>query len=469
MANPIPALAVDDDPEMRRAVCRMLEKMGYAPTQASSATEAVARLADRQYEVVVTDLKMPPGPDGLEVVRAVRKLQPTAAAIVLTGNGSVADCVAAMRAGANDFVTKPFHPDALAEVIRLAVDNMRIPRAPGAPKVEGRVRQRTAAPAATLLGNSPAILELLALIERVAPTPATVLITGETGTGKEVVARLLHGASPRSSGPFVAVNCGAVPENLIESELFGHARGAFTGAVERRQGRFAQADGGTLFLDEVGELPLHMQVRLLRVLQTREVVAVGEAKPQHVDIRVVAATNRDLPAMVASGAFREDLFYRLNVVHLELPPLRVRKDDISALFRTFVDRSAALLGRSVDIAPEVSSALSQYRWPGNVRELENLAERMVILDRTGVLSLDQLPRELKAAQAQLAAAEIPPAEIPSIAETGLDLEQTLEQTEWRLIDEALRRADGNKAQAARLLGINRTTLVEKLKRRQAAT
>ena len=264
------------------------------------------------------------------------------------------------------------------------------------------------------------------------------------------------------------MNCGAVPENLIESELFGHARGAFTGAVERRQGRFAQADGGTLFLDEVGELPLHMQVRLLRVLQTREVVAVGEGKPQHVDIRVVAATNRDLPAMVAAGTFREDLFYRINVVHLELPPLRARKDDISALFRTFVDRSAALLGRSVDISPEVSAALAQYRWPGNVRELENLAERMVILDRTGTLSVDQLPRELKAAQVQSASAAIEsaPAEIPSIAETGLDVEQTLEQTEWRLIDEALRRADGNKAQAARLLGINRTTLVEKLKRRQ---
>ncbi len=465
MFNPVPALAVDDDPEMRRSVCRMLEKMGYAPTQASSATEAVARLNDAQYEVVVTDLKMPPGPDGLEVVRAVRKLQPMAAAIVLTGNGSVADCVAAMRAGANDFVTKPFHPDALAEVIRLAVDNMRIPRAPGSPKGERRVRHHTAAPAATLLGTSPAILDLLALIERVAPTPATVLITGETGTGKEVVARLLHGASPRSSGPLVTVDCGAVPENLIESELFGHARGAFTGAVERRQGRFAQADGGTLFLDEVGELPLHMQVRLLRVLQTREVVAVGEAKPQHVDIRVVAATNRDLPAMDAAGTFREDLFYRLNVVQLELPPLRARKDDISALFRTFVDRSAALLGRTVEVAPAVAVALGHYRWPGNVRELENLAERMVILDRAGVLGIDQLPKELKAAQMVDATQ---PAEIPSIAETGLDLEQTLEQTEWRLIDEALRRTGGNKAQAARLLGINRTTLVEKLKRRQSA-
>ncbi len=457
------ALAVDDDPEMRRSVCRLLERLDYECIQASSATDAIARLADANFEVVVTDLKMPPGPDGLEVVRVVRKKQPTAATIMLTGQGSVADCVAAMRAGANDFVTKPFHPDALADVIRGAVENMRLPRVARPSRIEGKPRPAAPTPSAALLGSSQVIADVLGLIERVAPTPATVLVTGETGTGKEVVARLLHGASPRSSGPFVAVNCGAVPENLIESELFGHSRGAFTGAVERRAGCFVLANGGSLFLDEVGELPLHMQVRLLRVLQTREVMAIGDSKAQHVDIRVLAATNRDLPAMVAAGQFREDLFYRLNVVQLELPPLRARGQDIESLFRSFVERSAALVDRAVGVDAPVFEVLSKYRWPGNVRELENLAERLVILDRTGLITIEQLPREMRTPS--LGGNDAPPREMASVGETGIDLEQILEQTERRLIDEALRRADGNKAQAARLLGINRTTLVEKLKRR----
>ena len=461
-AQPPLALAVDDDADLRRSVCRLLERLGYRTIEASGAIEAIARLGEHRFDVVVTDLRMPPGADGHEVVRAVRQKQPTTATIMLTGQGAVSDCVEAMRAGANDFVTKPFHPDALAEAIRNAVENMRLLRPAPPARPDGKPRVAAPAPAASLLGTSPVIRELYGLIERVAPAQATVLVTGETGTGKEVVARLIHGTSPRSSGPFVAVNCGAVPENLIESELFGHARGAFTGATDRRIGRFAQADGGSLFLDEIGELPLHMQVRLLRVLQTREVVAIGEAKPQHVDIRVIAATNRDLAAMVKGGQFREDLFYRLNVVHLELPALRERGDDVELLFGTFLERSAALLGRTIGISPEALEHLRRYRWPGNVRELENLAERLVILSRSGMITPDDLPAEVRAPSLPNAPVA---AEIPSLAETGLDLEQTLEQTERRLIDEALRRSDGNKAQAARLLGINRTTLVEKLKRR----
>ncbi len=456
------AMAVDDDPDVRRVVRRLLDQLGYKTIEAESAAAAIECMGEHRFEVVVTDLRMPPGKDGLEVVRVLREKQPGAAAIVLTGNTAVSDCVASMRAGANDFVSKPFHPEALMDAIRSSVDAMRVPRAVVPARADTRQSARGGAPTATLLGGSQAIADVLTLIEQVAPTPATVLITGETGTGKEVVARLLHGTSNRSSGPFVTVNCGAIPENLIESELFGHAKGAFTGATDRRQGRFAQADKGTLFLDEIGELPLQMQVALLRVLQSKEVTAIGEAKSQHVDTRIVAATNRDLQTMVRAGTFREDLYYRLNVVQIEIPPLRERMPDIALLFSFFVERSAGLLGRTITQSAEVADALLRYRWPGNVRELENLAERMVILNRTGTLAVEQLPRELRNPSAELP-------EVPSISETGLDLEQTLEVTEWRLIDEALRRAEGNKAQAARLLGINRTTLVEKLKRRPGAS
>jgi DNA-binding NtrC family response regulator len=437
-----------------------LERLGYVVIEAESAQQAIACLGERRFEVVVTDLSMPPGASGLEVVRALRARQPSAAAIVLTGQSTVTDCVDAMRAGANDFVAKPFHPESLADVIRSSVESMRIPHAPT--PADAR-RRASGAPAASLLGASPAIRNVLALVQQVASTPTTVLVTGKTGTGKEVVARLIHGNSRCSSGPFVAVNCGAIPENLIESELFGHARGAFTGAAERRVGYFAQADKGTLFLDEIGELPLSMQVRLLRVLQTREVQALGETKPLHVDIRIIAATNRDLLAMAKAGSFREDLYYRLNVVQIELPPLCERSEDIAPLFELFLARNAALLDRSITVSPEVYAAMARYAWPGNVRELENLAERMVILNRSGVLTVDELPRELVAPAATRTAAA---PEIQSIVETGLDLEQTLEATKWRLIDEAMRRADGNRAEAARLLGINRTTLVEKLKRRE---
>ncbi len=454
------ALAVDDEPSIRKAVARLLERLGYAATEAASAQEAIACMEQHRFEVVVTDLSMPPGASGLEVVRTLRARQPSAAAIVLTGQSTVTDCVDAMRAGANNFIAKPFHSESLADVIRSSVESMRIPHAPQ--PADAR-RRPSGAPAASLLGTSSAIQQVLALVQQVSSAPTTVLITGKTGTGKEVVARLIHGNSRCSSGPFIAVNCGAIPENLIESELFGHARGAFTGAAERRVGHFAQADKGTLFLDEIGELPLSMQVRLLRVLQTREVQALGDAKPHHVEIRVVAATNRDLVEMVQAGTFREDLYYRLNVVQVELPPLRERAEDIAPLFDLFLARNAALLDRTIAVSPEVYAALARYAWPGNVRELENLVERMVILNRSGVLGVDELPRELLAPQARDAPAAH---EIKSIVETGLDLEQTLEATKWRLIDEAMRRADGNRAEAARLLGINRTTLVEKLKRRE---
>ncbi|MCA9673919.1 MAG: sigma-54-dependent Fis family transcriptional regulator [Kofleriaceae bacterium] len=451
------ALLVDDESLIRRRVRPVLEALDLEVVEADDGKVAIERLRDGAFEVVVTDLRMPEV-DGMAVIREVRALSPETPVIVLTASGRVEDCIAVMKAGASDFITKPFHADELRDVVQEAISARaeRITRPP--PRRDRRTP-------VTLIGDSPAMRSLLSMVERVGSSDATVLVTGESGTGKEVIARLLHGTSPRAGRPFVAVNCGAIPEGLVESELFGHARGSFTGAMERRIGRFAQADGGTLFLDEVGELSAAVQVKLLRVLQEREVTPVGDARPVTVDVRVIAATHRDLESLVAEGGFREDLYYRLAVVPIEVPPLRARADDIPALTHWFLDAANARNRCEVTFSDETMAVLRGYAFPGNVRELENLVERLVVTDEDGVITVDDLPNKVRSMRPAAAVLLGGGPDVEVISDAGVDMNSILRETENRLIDEALKKSGGNKARAAQLLGINRTTLVEKLKRR----
>ena len=320
--------------------------------------------------------------------------------------------------------------------------------------------------ASSILGADPKLTRVFGILERVCDTDCTVLVTGESGTGKELIARALHDSSDRRGRPLVTVNCAAIPENLLESELFGHARGAFTGATAARVGRFVAADGGTLFLDESGELPLALQAKLLRVVQEKEVTPVGESRSQRVDVRVVAATNRDLEEMVERGEFREDLLYRLQVVPVELPPLRERKGDIAALVEHFVSRTAQVRGRPVTgVAPDALKAMSAYDWPGNIRQLENTIERMVLLRAEGEIELEDLPPKVVAGLA----AQSVSADAPTLPEDGIELRDAVEQFENALILQALERTGWNKNRAAALLRMNRTTLVEKLKKKNLAS
>jgi DNA-binding NtrC family response regulator len=376
---------------------------------------------------------------------------------MLTAGGSIRDCVEAMRAGAFNFLSKPFHPRDLQEVVERALRTRAADAGPGGSLAFGDDEGH---PQVALIGDSPLLRQVIDVVERVARTKATVLVTGESGTGKEVVARLLHGSSGRTSGPFVAVNCGAIPESLIESELFGHAKGSFTGATEARTGKFLQAHGGTLFLDEIGELPLAMQVKLLRVLQEREITPVGENRSRAIDVRIVAATNVDLEQMARQGKFRQDLYYRLEVLPIHLPALRERREDVPLLARHFLDAANRRLGSSIKLGEDALALLKLYAWPGNVREMENLIERMVILDRSGTITAADLPARVRKDPATGAVA----AAATALARGSIDLPATLAAIEASLIEQALRQADGNRTHAAESLGINRTTLVDKLKK-----
>jgi DNA-binding NtrC family response regulator len=446
------ALLADDEAAMRRRVKAILTDLGCEVVEAENGREAVDALAAGPFDLVVTDLRMPEV-DGLGVLREVRARYRHVPVVVITASGRVTDAVAAMKSGATDFVNKPFHEQELRDILAAAIS-------PAGPAGAAAPTNRLRAPG-SVIGDSQVMVDLLQQVQRVGASEATVMITGESGTGKEVIARLLHGASGRAGRPFVVVNCGAIPEGLVESELFGHARGAFTGAVDKRIGRFVAADGGTLFLDEIGELPPAAQAKLLRALQEREVVPVGEAKAVPVDIRVVAATHRDLEQMVTDGKFREDLFYRLAVVPLEVPPLRARASDIPALARWFLDAANVRNRRSVTIADSALKVMTGYPFPGNVRELENLIERLVVTDVDGVATVEDLPAKIRKTPdgAGTSAASAPQ------LEDGMSLDSVLRDTEDKLIDEAMKQAAGNKARAAQLLGINRTTLIEKLKRR----
>jgi len=438
-------LIVDDEPRMADVVAMALGRAGYDCEACSNGAAALAALADRGADVVVTDWKMPQM-DGIELLRQLHARQPGLPVILLTAHGSVPNAVAAMRDGAFDYVTKPFDNDELRAVVARAVELTRLAR-------ENRyLRQEVASRYApdAMVAESPRTQQLVDLVRRVAPSRSTVLIQGESGSGKELVARLLHYWSDRVGQPFVAVNCKAFSEGVLESELFGHEKGAFTGAAAARAGCFERASGGTLFLDEIGETTPDFQTKLLRVLQDGEVLPVGGTRPRPVNVRVVAATNRLLRDEIAAGRFREDLFFRLNVIPIHLAPLRERREDILPLARHFLARHGAEARRQLSFSPEAEQLLLAHPWPGNVRELENAVERAVVLARGATITPEDLLLEDNRPE---------PA-----APTAGSLQEALDEAAAARIRAALDATRGQRAEAARVLGIERTTLYRLMKR-----
>ncbi len=452
--SPKHLLLVEDEPALRTVVAEQLVDRGYVVDQAESGETALARLADFAYDAIVTDLRMP-GISGTEVIEAAVQRYPDIVVIVVTGYGTVKDAVEAIKRGASDFVSKPFQIDELAHALDGALEQRRLKSENAYLRAQLDARYRIEG----IVGKSPAMKKLFQLLETVAPTNSTILITGETGTGKEVIARAIHHNSPRRAQRFVALNCSAIPEALLEAELFGHVRGAFTGAIGNRQGRLEQAHKGTLFLDEVGTMSAALQMKLLRVLQEREFERIGDSNTVKVDVRVIAATNSDLGRMVAAGEFREDLFYRLNVIPVGLPPLRERKDDVPLLVQHFLDKLRGDGRSPLAVSQEAMRALMAYGWPGNVRQLENAIERAVAFGAgRGQIDVDDLPPEIASARNEATAPGV------FLPDDGLDLEALVTGIERDLIRRALERTGGNKGHAARLLNLKRTTLVEKIKR-----
>ncbi len=453
-------LFVDDEPALRSVTAERLAERGFEVAQADSGEQALELLEQFAFDVVVADLRMP-GIDGMRVIEAARERYPGIVGIVITGYGTVKDAVDAIKRGAADFIAKPFQFDELMHVLRKALEQRRLTQENAYLRSQLEERYRFGG----ILGRSRPMQSLFQLLETVAASNSTVLIQGETGTGKEVVARAIHLNGPRRAQRFVALNCAAIPETLLEAELFGHVRGAFTGAVGSRQGRFEQAHKGTLFLDEVGTMSTGLQMKLLRALQEREFERVGDNQTIKVDVRVIGATNSDLAGMVRAGTFREDLYYRLNVISFELPPLRDRREDIPILVQHFLEKFATsgAVAAETDGRRQVSQLamrqLMAYAWPGNVRQLENAIERAVALSvgRT-LIDVTDLPHEMQSTQEQSAA---PVTELP---EQGLDLVGYLATIERDFITRSLDRTGGNRNKAAELLGLKRTTLVEKLKR-----
>jgi two-component system response regulator AtoC len=449
-------LIVDDEPSIRKVLQAHLKRFGYEVEAAADGAEALAMLEDDLFHLVVTDLKMP-GVDGMAVLSWVAENQPGLPVIMITAHGTVDTAVEAIKRGAFDYVNKPFDKDELHGVIQKALrteerNTRRLQAEPpgvALPEATGRFG---------LIGRTPSIRDLFALIEKVAPSPTTVMITGESGTGKELVARALHDNSERRNGPFIEINCGAIPENLFEAELFGYEKGAFTGAVAAKPGRFELAQGGTLFLDEVGELPRDMQVKILRALQERRIDRVGGVRPIDIDVRLVAATNVDLQKAVAGGTFREDLYYRLNVIPMKLSPLRDRREDVPLLVEHFLRRFNQRLAKTVArVAPEAMAALLEHPWPGNVRELENLMERTVLLADGDTIRLEDLPGGMgPSGNAE-----------PDDELDALGLKEYVRvhaaKVERSRIQRVLEAEEGNVTRAARRLGISRKSLQTKMK------
>jgi DNA-binding NtrC family response regulator len=450
-------LIVDDEHALREAIAERLADHGFLVEQAASGEQALQRLADFAFDILITDLRLP-GIDGGKVIDAALERYPEIIAIVITGYGTVKDAVEAIKQGAADFITKPFQFDALLHVLRSALEQRRLKSENAYLRSQLEDRYRIDG----LVGNSRVMRDLLQLLETVAATTSTVLITGETGTGKELAARAIHHNSPRRANRFVAINCSAIPETLLEAELFGHVRGAFTGAVGTRQGRLEQAHKGTLFLDEIGTMSPALQAKLLRVLQEREFERVGDSHTIKIDVRVIAATHSDLTKMVADGSFREDLFYRLNVIPVQLPPLRDRREDIPLLVQHFLQKLAGEAGRgAVTISQDALRRLMAYQWPGNIRQLENACERALAFSQ-GRSQID-VPDLTPDIQNEAAPADSSDVWFP---DDGLDFERYIEAVELSLIRRSLERTQGNKRQAAKLLHLKRTTLIEKLKRLQ---
>jgi two-component system response regulator PilR (NtrC family) len=436
-------LVVDDELSMREFISILLEREGYEVVTAADAATALERLAASTIDLVISDVQMP-GLNGLELLARIRESSPETAVLLITAYSTAEQAVEAMKLGAYDYLAKPFKVEEIKVLVRNALEKRDLQRE----NVMLREKAKVCGGFGNLIGASPRMRELFTLLSKVADSASTVLILGESGTGKELAARAVHDNSPRKSKPFVAVNCGAIPETLIESELFGHAKGAFTGAVGERAGLFEQAQGGTLFLDEIGELPLAMQTRLLRVLQEREVRRVGGSGTKKVDVRVLAASNRDLAEQVKEGSFREDLFYRINVVQVTMPPLRERIEDIPLLIGHLAAKHGAMAAGSSIITSEALKCLMNYQFPGNVRELENIVERSLVLSRDKV-TLESLPMQVRGGAKRFdlhSAVDIP--------DEGIALEPALEQLEQQYLLKALEKADGVKKRAAELLGMS---------------
>ena len=444
-------LIVDDELNMRLVLQAMLKKEGYAVTTASNGMEALKILKVDQMDIVVTDLKMPKL-DGMGLLGEIIRDYPSIPVIIITAHGTIATAVDALKKGAFDYITKPFEQDELKQVIQKAVKTRRLDEDEALLNPDDIDRYG-------IIGSSDRITEIFETIKRVAPTTTTILITGETGTGKELIARAIHRNSPRKNNPFIKINCAAIPESLMESELFGYEKGAFTGAATKKQGRFELAHKGTLFLDEVGELPKDMQVKLLRVIQEQEFERVGGLQTIKVDVRLITATNRNLFEDVKDGRFREDLYYRLNVIPAHLPPLRERKEDIPVLIDFFIEKFNKKLDRSVKYIDEkVTNLLIQYSWPGNIRELENLVERMILMARGDTIVFADLPSELKTT-----------IESDSTNPSGIRqkpfkdiMKNHMEDIEKQMIISVLEECGNNVTRAAKQLGLSRKGLQLKM-------
>ena len=460
-------LVVDDDAHYRKAVSRILQRAGHAVITAHDAADAMQAVGTEPLDLVLCDVKMP-GISGLELVRRIHEVEPDLPCIVITGYGGGEASVDALRAGAFWYLEKSMDGeshDVLRRLTQQAIEhgqlkaeNRRLQQ-----ELQGRYKFEN------VIGQSEALRRVLALVERVADTDSTVLITGESGTGKEVIARALHFNSRRAERPFVTVNCGAIPEELLESELFGHVKGAFTGAANARVGRFSLADGGTLFLDEIGDMSPNLQVKLLRALQDQTFEPVGSSETQRVDVRIIAATNQDLERAIEEKRFREDLFYRLNVIPIETPSLRDRHGDVPLLVHHFLARFAgAKTGGECTLSDEALERLVAFDWPGNVRELENLIERLVVLRGAGEIGVEDLPPALRENGATSARSTAAGVSAPTLPPTGLSFPAVVDRFETDLILQALEQTQWNKNQAAKLLGLNRTTLLEKIKKKGLA-
>jgi two-component system NtrC family response regulator len=447
-------LVVDDEKNYLLIMEHFLSEQGYRVLTAADAQTALNILEDTDLDLILTDMKMP-GLNGIDLIRRVKDVDPDMPVVMMTAFGSVEKAVEAMRAGAYDFLLKPFENEVMLRTIERALEIGRLKRH------NRLLRQELSGQIGfeEIIGASQSMRHIFDLIRTVAPTKSTVLITGESGTGKELIARAVHQLSPRKDNAFVAVNCAALPETLLESELFGHEKGAFTGATSARRGRFQLAHQGTLFLDEVGDIPLGIQIKLLRVLQERTFERLGGTTSHQVDVRILAATNQELKAAVTEGSFREDLYYRLNVVAVEVPPLRDRVEDIPLLAAHFVEKFGRETGKSqLTVEPATIEALQKHSFPGNVRELENVIERAVILCRGDAIRPADLPADLGQPPAHgldLDQVELPP---------GVGLNQTLEEIERKFIVTALRQAGGVQAQAAEALGLTKQTLYAKMKK-----
>ncbi|WP_321531166.1 sigma-54 dependent transcriptional regulator [uncultured Desulfuromonas sp.] len=449
-------LLIDDDEQSCATLGLLLKKSGYTVETAHSGEEGLALLPKHPFEIVITDLRLP-GMDGLEILKRVKEHNTETNVILVTGNSSAESAVTAMKYGAFDYITKPLNFDKLKVILDKAQEKLEL-------VAENRYLRQQLRGRYTfdnIIGTSMTMQQVFSRMQKVLHTDSSLLILGESGTGKELVAKAIHFNGPRKDHPFVPINCGAIPADLLESELFGHIRGSFTGAIANKCGKFEQANNGTIFLDEIGTMPVHLQLKLLRVLQEQEVQPVGSNRNIKLDVRVISATNADLEQMIRDGHFREDLFYRLNVIPITLPSLRQRSEDIALLVRHFLQKSCRDMNRPMmSLESAALQVLENYEWPGNVRELENVIERTVALSDGPQITLQDLPPHITGSHTPTMADQ----NLYTLPADGVDMPKQIQEIERRWISQALEMSQGIKARAAGMLGINRTTLVEKIKR-----